>query len=66
MLQEMDYFQNRIGINNDNCKLTEEQVKDIKFKLRMGWKLSVLAKDYKVTPTHISFIRDGLNWSHIE
>lgn len=55
------------GINNGGCKLTEEQVAEIKMMLIDG-KLTqrCIAWLYDVTQSTISEIRTGKRWSHVE
>lgn len=54
------------GENNPRAKLTEEQVKEIKYSLiPSGLSNPEIAEIYGVKPYVISFIRTGKNWSHV-
>lgn len=52
--------------NGHNTKLSVEDVKEIKNLLNKGAKIEELAKQYCVSPTHISNIKLGKRWSSVE
>ena len=54
------------GEKNAGAKLTDDQVREIKRRLRAGEPQKEIAKDYDVGQTVISRIRSGKRWSHIE
>ncbi|NFH69058.1 endonuclease [Clostridium botulinum] len=54
------------GMKNGNCRLSVEDVKEIKNLLNEGIKIEELAKQYCVSPTHISNIKLGKRWSSVE
>lgn len=65
-------FQVHPGVNKGrirvatNCKLTEEQVVEIKLAMsKPGWRVSFLAVKYNVTPGTIGAISKGRSWNHI-
>lgn len=49
-----------------NSKFTENQVKEIKQRLKKGESVTIIAKDYSVTKGTISHIKNGRNWKHIQ
>ena len=53
------------GEKHPRAKLSEKQVMEIKKKLKYRTGLS-LAKEYNVTPSLISLIRNNKKWSHIQ
>jgi group I intron endonuclease len=53
------------GEQINTCKLTENDVKDIKFLLYQGNTLRSIAEKYNVSIGTISSIKQGRNWSHI-
>ena len=53
------------GAKHPRAKLSEKQVMEIKKKLKYQTGLS-LAKEYNVTPSLISLIRNNKKWSHIQ
>lgn len=52
------------GIRNPNCKLSEQDVKDIKTKLEYLTGAE-LARQYNVTPATISNIKNNKKWKHL-
>lgn len=54
-----------LGSNNNQAKLTEDQVIDIKIRLAKGERGVDIAKLYGVKRGAISMINRGHNWSHI-
>jgi group I intron endonuclease len=58
----LDYAQ---GSKNINCKLTEEQVREIKQLLKDKKSCMFIAKLYGVSNVTIGNIRDGNTWKHI-
>lgn len=54
------------GVNNPNCRLSEEEVREIKVRLGRGVVGSALAREYDVDPGLISMIKHGKRWSHVE
>lgn len=53
------------GSNNGFSKLTEEQVKEIKYLLKDRVKQQTIADKYKVKLRTIKAIQSGQNWNHI-
>lgn len=53
------------GIDVYCAKLDENQVKEIKLKIKEGMKLVKIASIYNVSPGVISHIKNGLSWKHI-
>lgn len=53
------------GQRNGNSKLTDDQVRSIKKKLKNGVKVSDISKQYEVSETNISYIKKEKTWSHI-
>lgn len=53
------------GEKHPRALLTEEQVIEIKKKLKNGQKGVALAKEYNVSKETISTIKTGRNWSHV-
>lgn len=47
------------------AKLNEDKVRDIKRRLRLGERPSVLAREHNVARTQISSIRHGKTWRHV-
>ena len=56
---------NTRGTSNGNCKLTEQEVKDIDRKCRSGAIKKDLALQYGVTPTMITYIAKHKTWKHL-
>ncbi len=50
------------GSSNSQAKLTDEQVREIKQKLRTGEKGVVLAEEYNISTSIISCIKRGTKW----
>ncbi|MCM8525629.1 MAG: hypothetical protein NE327_03865 [Lentisphaeraceae bacterium] len=60
---------NKYGIDVSNLskrKLSEEDVKEIRLRLEKGEKGAALAREYDVTRTHISDIKNGKCWNNTE
>lgn len=55
----------RTGNNNGFSKLTEEQVKEIKYLLKDKVKQQIIADKYNVKLRTIKAIQSGQNWNHI-
>ncbi|NFK78275.1 endonuclease [Clostridium botulinum] len=56
-----------IGENNPhNTKLTKQDVKEIKLKLKKGVKQVNLVEQYNVSPTHIWNIANGIRWNSVQ
>lgn len=53
------------GITHNKCKLSENDVKEIKKLLKLGVKMTRIAEDYEVTNGTIWFISKNLTWKHI-
>ncbi len=53
------------GEKKKDCKLTTEQVREIKYSLKNGTSNKVLALTYKVDPSTISHIKGGRKWKHV-
>lgn len=54
------------GERHGVSKLTEDQVRDIRRRLRQGELGNSIAKRYNVDPGHISLIRHRKIWAHVE
>lgn len=52
-------------LNPTRTRLTYEQVREIKFFLKMGKGTTFIAKKYKVTHDCIWKIKHGLTWKHV-
>jgi uncharacterized protein (DUF433 family) len=55
----------RTGMRMPHAKLTVANVHAIVARLSSGHRSSVIAKDYRVTPSAINAIRRGDSWSHL-
>jgi len=53
------------GQRNPMAKLTEEEVKDIKYFLSIGINDFDIAKQYEVTRGAINLIKQGKRWNHV-
>lgn len=62
---EVETFVRR-GQNNNFSKLTEEQVKEIKYLLKDKIKQQTIADKYNVKLRTIKAIQSGQNWNHIK
>lgn len=62
MLDMVSKGRQALGAKNGRAKLTEEQVRHIKYSSTKG---KDLAKLYNVGEARISAIRRGINWTHI-
>ena len=55
-----------IGILNGNCKLKEEQVREIKLKyIPRKYTLKKLANEYNISKQMIGFIINNKSWKHL-
>jgi len=54
------------GSKNTWAKLNEDQVKEIKRLISQNYKLTEIAKKFKVTHGSIGNIKSGKTWSHVE
>lgn len=54
-----------IGSKQGHAKLNEQQVLEIKQKLKNGEKVKKLYEDYNVSQPAISNIKNGRNWKHV-
>lgn len=61
----IDNRQIRRGQNNNFSKLTEEQVREIKYLLKDKTKQQIIADKYNVKLRTIKAIKSGQNWNHI-
>ncbi len=55
-----------IGKKNNKTVLTEEQVIEIRNLLKIGVKMTRIAKDYSVNPGTIWFISKNITWKHLK
>lgn len=55
----------RAGESNGCSKLTENDIKVIKERLKDGQQLTSIGKEFNVSRTLISYIRSGKLWSHV-
>ena len=53
------------GTRNPNCKLSEKDVQDIRIKLKTHTGAE-LARQYNVTPSTISNIKNSKKWKHLQ
>lgn len=53
------------GITHNKCKLTEENVREIKQLLHVGLSCTKLARKFSVTDAAIWFIKEGWTWKHV-
>jgi len=60
-----DFHVALLGSKHGNAKLNEEQVMEIKDKIKNGISLIELSKIYNVSPENISSIKRGKTWKHI-
>lgn len=56
---------NQQGINNGNAKLTEKDVKYIRFLIAEGFNNKQIARKMSMTHQSISLIRLGKSWAHL-
>ncbi|NFA60843.1 nuclease [Clostridium sporogenes] len=52
--------------NPHNTKLTKQDVKEIKLKLKKGARQIDLAEQYNVSPTHLWNIANGKRWNSVQ
>jgi len=64
-LENYIYKPNKQGQNNGQAKLREQQVKEIKRRLALGERQSVIAKAFNVSKRAVSDIKCGKTWAHI-
>jgi hypothetical protein len=55
----------RKGSANTQAKLTEEDVPEIRARLRAGESLRSAARDYNVSPSTILDLKKGRTWAHV-
>jgi len=55
-----------IGVLNPSVKLTEEQVREIKLRLKNGESVVSMEDDYPVGRELLYHIKNNRNWSHIK
>lgn len=55
----------RRGAENNNARLTEDQVREIKSLIALGCPDTLIAEAFGVRAGAIWFIRTGRNWSHV-
>lgn len=53
------------GQSNGNSKLTNDEVRCIKKRLKVGTKVSEISKQYHISETNIYYIKKEKTWSHI-
>ena len=53
------------GSKNNNAKLNEENVLDIKKQLKQGVPIKNICQQYEVAYQTIADIRDGRSWKHV-
>jgi len=53
------------GVDNGCAKLTEQDVFDIRRKIKLGFSLRELGREYSVYHTAIHKIKIGESWTHI-
>jgi len=53
------------GEQRTNAKLTDEGVRDIKKRLKVGDKITAIARDHNIPYQRVQLIRDGIAWPHI-
>src|SRR5699024_8873412 len=54
------------GIKNPSCKLTEQEVKEIKILLTLKkYKNKEIASAYGITDTNVSAIKHGRSWKNL-
>ena len=56
----------RHGSNHHNTNLNEEQVFDIKTRIKNGEAMHIIRKEYKITKSHINCIKHEKTWKHIK
>ena len=54
------------GITHNKCKLSEDNVREIKILLKLGVSCEKISKKFCVTNGTIWFIKSGITWKHIE
>lgn len=55
----------RIGSAVFSSKLVEDQVKDIRIKLKNGSSITIIAKEYNMSYDSIKLIKSGKTWKHV-
>lgn len=53
------------GSSHTNCKLNEDQVKEIKIKLNLGLSQRKIANEYGIHESQISLIKTGRTWKDV-
>lgn len=64
-MRDVAYTGVRRGEKNTNSKLTEDQVREIRHRLRRGYALGEIASDFGVCRTSIINIKKGITWRHV-
>lgn len=54
-----------LGIDNINSKLDEQKVLEIRSKIKLGFGIRALAKEYDVAHSTIRKLRDYKTWKHV-
>jgi hypothetical protein len=65
LLQGQENHRQKYGAASKVCKLTVEQVRSIKHRLRDGEPYQLMAPEYGVKPSTIQAIKYGVNWKHV-
>lgn len=65
VLEQYVFIPNHIGSNNEQAKLNESQVIEIKQRITWGETAKQIAHDYGVSHHTIWAIRSGKTWSHV-
>ena len=53
------------GSRHGMSKLTEEQVREIKGKISLGWRDSYVADQYGISRRLVNMIANGKRWAHV-
>lgn len=62
---EINNLRSHEGIKNSHAKLTEIDVKFIKYWLSKNFKIIDISKHFNVTPGQIGHIKYGRSWTHV-
>lgn len=54
-----------LGSNHGNAKLSENQIKQIKNKIKLGQSCYSIAKEYEVSKGTILHVKWGIIWKHV-
>lgn len=55
----------RPGIRHHNCKLTENDIKEIKKMVKSQIKRRIIAKKFNISKGHVYRIVKGIRWGHL-